>query len=72
MHVGLENVMFIGDGINDLSSLNLQGCIGVTFEDADKRVIEQMKGDNKYIAPAAKDYGFATALDILTGGAQWP
>ena len=69
MGVNLENMMVIGDGINDLSALIVPGCVGVTFENADKRVVEQLIGDNKYIAPATTENGFATALDIVTRGA---
>ena len=63
LHIPLDNVMSLGDGLNDISMLETAG-IGVAMKNSSPEVI--CKAD--YLAPGCDEGGLATALNHLMAG----
>jgi Cof subfamily protein (haloacid dehalogenase superfamily) len=63
LNIPLENVMSLGDGLNDISMLETAG-VGVAMKNSSPEVIE--KAD--YLAPGCDEGGLATVLNHLMAG----
>lgn len=63
LHIPLENVMSLGDGLNDISMLETAG-VGVAMKNSSPEVI--CKAD--YLAPGCDEGGLATVLNHLMAG----
>jgi len=62
MNINPDKVMVIGDEVNDIKALSTPGVLAVTFADA---ITEARSIPGIYVAPPAKECGFAEALDSL-------
>ena len=63
LHIPLENIMSLGDGLNDISMLETAG-VGVAMKNSSPEVI--CKAD--YLAPGCDEGGLATVLNHLMAG----
>jgi Cof subfamily protein (haloacid dehalogenase superfamily) len=63
LHIPLENVMSLGDGLNDISMLETAG-VGVAMKNSLPEVIRRAD----YLAPGCDDGGLALALNHLLAG----
>ncbi len=63
LHIPLDNVMSLGDGLNDISMLETAG-VGVAMKNSSPEVI--CKAD--YLAPGCDEGGLAAALNHLMAG----
>ena len=63
LHIPLENIMSLGDGLNDISMLKTAG-VGVAMKNSSPEVIR--KAD--YLAPGCDEGGMASALNHLMEG----
>ncbi len=63
LHITLENIMAIGDGMNDLSMLEKAG-LGIAMQNSS----DQVKVNANCVAPSSDDGGLAWALQKLQAG----
>jgi Cof subfamily protein (haloacid dehalogenase superfamily) len=63
LHIPLENVLSLGDGLNDISMLKSAG-IGVAMKNSAPEVISRAD----YLAPGCDEGGLATVLNHLMAG----
>jgi len=63
LHIPLENVMSLGDGLNDISMLETAG-VGVAMKNSSPEVISR----TDYLAPGCDEGGLAYALNHLIAG----
>ena len=63
LHIPLENIMSLGDGLNDISMLKKAG-VGVAMKNSSPEVISRAD----YLAPGCDEGGMASALNHLMAG----
>jgi Cof subfamily protein (haloacid dehalogenase superfamily) len=63
LHIPIENVLSLGDGVNDISMLEAAG-VGVAMQNSSPQVIRQAD----YLAPSCDEGGLASVINhLLTG-----